>query len=638
MIENPKYKLCVVVVNYNVEYFLDQCLESVYKAANNVAVEIIVVDNNSVDGSLQMVKTKYPECTIIANNENVGFSKANNQAIARSSSEYILLLNPDTVVQEDSLDKIIDFMEANPTAGGLGVRMIDGKGIFLPESKRGLPTPGVAFYKIFGLSSLFPRSKMFGHYHMGHLSESETNQVDILSGAFMLLRKKTLDDIGLLDENFFMYGEDIDLSYRITKGGYKNYYFADTSIIHYKGESTKKSSVNYVFVFYKAMIIFAKKHFTGKSAWFFSSLINLAIYFRATIAICLRFLKRIFLPSIDFLYVVGGLYALTNYWKMSDIEFPEDLIQYSIPIYAATWLATSFFNGGYDYPVKLYKLFKGVFIGTLLIILAYAILPKSLQFSRLFIFVGATWVFLYYVLSRLFLHFASKKRFNLRVESKRSFAVIGTSQEFQRLKELLIQITGKTKDIVHVPADELNRVKAKEFNELIFCSSDCNYKDIIDWMIELNQYDIDFKIAPNNVNHLIGSNSIDKAGELYILNINTLVSKENKRKKRLFDFICSLGLIVISPFIVFFYKRKTNLIKSLFQILIGKKSFIGFSDAVSKKDVRLPKIKPGILSPADSLGSYDESIHEKLNLLYSRDYSMRKDFSILLKSWKKLDK
>ena len=355
-------------------------------------------------------------------------------------------------------------------------------------------------------------------------------------------------------------------------------------------------------------------------------------------AICLRFIKRIFLPSIDFLYVVGGLYALTNYWKMSDIEFPEDLIQYSIPIYAATWLATSFFNGGYDYPIKLYKLFKGVFIGTLLIILAYAILPKSLQFSRLFIFVGAAWVFLYYVLSRVFLHFASKKRFNLRVEGKRRFAIIGGYQEFQRLEELLSQITGKTKEITHIPVSELNKKTAKDFDELIFCSSDCTNKNIIEWMTELNQYDIDYKIAPKNVNHLIGSNSIDKAGELYILNINALISKENKRKKRLFDLVCSFGLIVISPFILFLYTRKLNLIISLFLILIGKKSFVGFSDVVSKRDVRLPKIKPGILSPADSLGGNDESIHEKLNLLYSRDYSMRKDFSILLKSWKKLDK
>ena len=187
-----------------------------------------------------MLADRHPDVTLIANKENVGFSKANNQAIEQSSGEYVLLLNPDTVVAEDTFEKVIKFMDNHPESGGLGVHMIDGKGAFLPESKRGLPKPAVAFYKIFGLSSIFPKSKRFSHYHLGHLPVSETNEIDILSGAFMLMRKEALDKVGLLDENFFMYGEDIDLSYRIQLGGYKNYYFADTSIIHYKGESTKK--------------------------------------------------------------------------------------------------------------------------------------------------------------------------------------------------------------------------------------------------------------------------------------------------------------------------------------------------------------------------------------------------------------
>src|SRR5690606_33508903 len=206
------------------------------------------------------------------------------QAIHLSQGKYVLLLNPDTVVEEDTFEKVINFMDQHPDAGGLGVRMLDGKGKFLPESKRGLPTPMVAFYKIFGVSKLFPKSKKFGQYHLGHLSEFETNEVEILCGAFMLMRAEALEKVGLLDEAFFMYGEDIDLSYRIIKGGYKNYYFPETRIIHYKGESTKKSSVNYVFVFYRAMVIFAEKHFSQKHAKMFSFLINFAIYLRAGLA------------------------------------------------------------------------------------------------------------------------------------------------------------------------------------------------------------------------------------------------------------------------------------------------------------------------------------------------------------------
>ena len=238
-------KLSVIIVNYNVKYFLEQCLHSVQKALGKLEGEVWVVDNNSVDGSVEMVQQKFPTVKIIANTDNKGFSKANNQAIRQANGEYILLLNPDTVVEEDTFSKVIQFMDSHPEAGGLGVKMIDGSGKFLPESKRGLPTYDVAFYKIFGLSALFPKSKTFGRYHLGYLDDSKIHEVDILAGAFMLLRKSILEKTGLLDEDFFMYGEDIDLSYRILKAGAKNYYFPETRIIHYKGESTKKSSVNF---------------------------------------------------------------------------------------------------------------------------------------------------------------------------------------------------------------------------------------------------------------------------------------------------------------------------------------------------------------------------------------------------------
>lgn len=282
-------KLSVIIVNYNVKYFLEQCLYSVIKAIKDIEGEIIVVDNNSVDGSCGMMHEKFSDIHLIENKKNTGFSYANNQAIRISKGEYVLLLNPDTVVEEDTFKKVVDFMDKTPDAGGLGVKMIDGNGDFLPESKRGLPTPLVAFFKIFGLSRLFPKSKIFAKYHLGYLDKNEIHSIDVLAGAFMLLRKSALDKVGILDEDYFMYGEDIDLSYRIIKGGYKNYYFPETTIIHYKGESTKKGSINYVRVFYNAMIIFARKHFSKQNANTFSFLINLAIYFRAFLSLISRF-------------------------------------------------------------------------------------------------------------------------------------------------------------------------------------------------------------------------------------------------------------------------------------------------------------------------------------------------------------
>ena len=224
-------KLTVVIVNYNVRFFLEQCLLSVEKAMRNVQGEVYVVDNNSVDGSVEMVAERFPWVRLIANRENTGFSRANNQAMRVAKGEYVLLLNPDTVVEEDTFKKVIDFMDTHPDAGGLGVKMVDGKGIFLPESKRGLPSPETSFYKIFGISKLFPRSARFNRYHLGHLNNDETHEIEIISGAFMLMRKSALDKVGLLDEDFFMYGEDVDLSWRIILGGWKNYYYPGTRII-----------------------------------------------------------------------------------------------------------------------------------------------------------------------------------------------------------------------------------------------------------------------------------------------------------------------------------------------------------------------------------------------------------------------
>jgi len=286
-------KLSIIIVNYNVKHYLEQCLVSVSNALKGIDSEIFVVDNNSNDGSQQMLLQKFPIIHHILNTENFGFSKANNQALKIAKGEYALLLNPDTLVEEDTFLKIIQFMDTHPEAGGLGVKMINGKGAYLPESKRGFPTPITAFYKFAGFARLFPKSKKFNKYHLGNLNNNKTQEIEVLSGAFMLLRKSVLDKIGFLDEAFFMYGEDIDLSYRITIAGFKNYYFPETQIIHYKGESTKKSSINYVLVFYKAMLIFANKHFSKNSYKSLFFLINTAIYFKAFFALSLRFITYI---------------------------------------------------------------------------------------------------------------------------------------------------------------------------------------------------------------------------------------------------------------------------------------------------------------------------------------------------------
>lgn len=274
--------ISIIIVNYKVKYFLQQCLLSVRKATAHVSAEIFVVDNNSQDHSVEYLKPLFPEVHFIENTENVGFAKANNQAIRLASGKYILLLNPDTLLGEEVLARTIRFMDEHPDAGGVGVKMIDGKGGFLPESKRSMPTPWVSFCKIFGLSALFPDSRVFGRYTLGYLSSDEIHAIDVLAGAYMLLRREALDKAGLLDENFFMYGEDIDLSYRITCAGYRNYYLPE-KILHYKGESTPKHTIRYVKIFYEAMDIFFKKH-NPHSSFLYGVVIRFAIMLRASLA------------------------------------------------------------------------------------------------------------------------------------------------------------------------------------------------------------------------------------------------------------------------------------------------------------------------------------------------------------------
>jgi N-acetylglucosaminyl-diphospho-decaprenol L-rhamnosyltransferase len=276
-------QLSVIIVNYNVKYFLEQCLCSVKKAMEQVGqpathggpiqTEVFVVDNHSTDDSIGYLSGRFPFVQFIANTENLGFARANNQALLQCRGKYILFLNPDTILPEDCFLQCLSFMEAHTDTGALGVHMIDGSGNYLPESKRGFPSPWVSFCKMSGLTRLFPASPLFARYYLGHLSPESIHPVDVLSGAFLWVRKEVLDKTGGFDERFFMYAEDIDLSYRIQQAGYQNYYLPAPAIIHFKGESTRRDA-RYVKLFYTAMIQFVQKHYRGLSAWWYTKLLQ----------------------------------------------------------------------------------------------------------------------------------------------------------------------------------------------------------------------------------------------------------------------------------------------------------------------------------------------------------------------------
>ncbi|MDR2011096.1 MAG: glycosyltransferase family 2 protein [Bacteroidales bacterium] len=651
-------KLSVVIVNYNVKHFLEQCLNSVLASAKFVETEIFVVDNNSVDGSCSMIKSKFPQVKLIENKKNYGFSYANNQAIKEASGEYILLLNPDTVIEEKTLKTVTVFMDEHSDAGGLGVKMIDGKGRFLPESKRGLPTPAVAFYKIFGLSKLFPRSKKFGQYHLTYLNKEKTHVVDVLSGAFMLLRKEVLDKIGVLDESFFMYGEDIDLSYRITLAGYKNYYYPETTIIHYKGESTKKGSVNYVLIFYNAMIIFAKKHFSKKRAGLFSILINIAIYLRAGLAILYRFIRNIITPVIDSLVILSGFLIISPLWseyKFGDENaYPHDLFVFAITSYIIIWIISLIFTGGYDRPVKLKNVYQGIITGAILILVVYSLLPLEMRFSRALILLGSAWVVLFIPLIRLLLHFTKRSIFKVNLPGKKRVAIVGKKKESSNLVSLLNNNNPKIKIIAFVNPDEKESdsffmgnlsqlddiVKINKIDEIIFCIKNMQSQQVISTMLKLNNSKLDYKIASSDGFSVIGSNSISSTGELYNIDINSIAKPENSRKKRLLDIFVSFLLIIFLPVMVFLVPHPWQMIKNLFSVFFGTKTFVSYSRSSAIDTSLLPKLKKGIFSPVSALRKTDisPSLEERLNLMYAKDYSILHDLNIIRKSWKELGK
>lgn len=645
-------RLSVIIVNYNVRHFLEQALGSVRRAMQGIEGDVWVVDNNSVDDSVRMVREKFPEVRLIANTDNPGFAVANNQAIRQSAGEYVLLLNPDTLVEEDTFHKCIAFMDAHPEAGALGVKLIDGSGKYLPESKRGFPTPWVAFCKTLGLSAFFPKSRWFNQYYLGHLDPNETHAVDVLVGAFMFMRRGALDQSGLLDEAFFMYGEDIDLSYRIIQAGYKNYYFPDTQIIHYKGESTKKGSLNYVKTFYQAMIIFTRKHFTGGSASLYVRMLQAAIWLRAGITLTRNFWQKIWLPALDGLAIYTGLLILKDFWANYFYEDPHwfkpNVLWFNFPLYILIWLGTTWLNGGYDQRYDLRRLIRGLSLGTLILAAVYGFLDLDYRPSRALVLMGAVWAVCVTVGIRFLVHFIQYRSLNVGQNQRANLAIIGSAAESSRVKGLLDQ-AGLVKNYIGYvlpglgsddpsalgTAGQLDEiVRIYRINELIFCSRDLRAQDILSWMTRLGP-GISYKIAPEESLSIIGSSNKNEPGELYTIDIQYNIAQPGQRRnKRVFDLGICMLLLVSAPIWLGLSPRRKRLAGGWWPVLRGKKTWVGYAHTAQKQP--LPAIKRSVFSPLDALHGIqpNEPTIGRLNYFYAKDWSVWRDLDVLLGSLK----
>jgi GT2 family glycosyltransferase len=640
-------KLSVIIVNYNVRYYLEQALVSAIKACEGVDAEIIVVDNASIDGSNKMMLARFPEVRYIYLDQNTGFSKGNNIGIKASEGDYVLLLNPDTLVAEDAIKLALQRMDEDELIGGLGVHMIDGSGKFLPESKRGLPTPLTAFFKVFGFSTLFPLSKRFGKYHLSYLNKEDEHEVEVLSGAFMMMRRSALDKAGLLDEAFFMYGEDIDLSYRLIKAGYKNLYYPKSRIIHYKGESTKKGSVNYVFVFYRAMIIFAKKHFEKGQASTFGFLINMAIYFRALLAIIRRFFGKVWQAMLDGSIAFFSFYLATQWYaNFAGKNFELPFLTTSLFTYAAVTAIVLVYANVYDSNYKIERLFKGWLIALLVLLGIYALLPESYRFSRAVILIGTivslaggiTWRKILSVVNDGSDDKSSAGQRILVVGNERSLKDIMEFLESHALQPRFVAgISLKSASVY--PLDFLSHlgelqsaVTVFKIDQVIFDLNVVTYSEMIKTMEACNELNIDFKMASGDPIFITGSQDVIsekevlKVGELRMINVQAI-----NRLKRTLDLFIFPVLFLALPVLLLISDEKRGVFLNMWALFTGKKTLVGLDPRGHHP--LLPKLANGIVYPDMNIiipVQAEKQLTQK-NLAYLKHYSPWGDIGLFFR-------
>lgn len=622
--------ISVIIVNYNVRLFLEQTINSVIGSIGDFSFEIIVVDNDSKDNSVEYIKSQisYP-INFIVNTENVGFAKANNQGIKVAQGKYILLLNPDTVVQQDTLANCLAFANSHNDIGAIGVRMVDGKGEYLPESKRAIPTPLNSFWKLTGVSRLFPRSSFFSSYNLGNIGHNEDAEVEVLCGAFMFMPSKVIREVGLLDEDYFMYGEDIDLSYKIKKAGYKIWYLGSSSIIHYKGQSTQKSSFAYVNTFYNAMSIFAEKHYNSSKLLMF--IISFAIALRQLSSLLKRVTKYLFPIILDALIFFIGFIVIKNLWA----EFKFDNVDYyhgtqitlNIIIYVLIWISSIWMLRSYHY-YNDSKIFSAAsFFGLLVILIGYGLLPESWRTSRAIILLGWIWILFAGNLWRWVYRKVIKKE-----TTQKRIGIVGNSMEAERTRLIIYKALGDQIFTQQLEPTKLNHSyldAQREFhqlNEIVFCLKDISLDKVLDLMSQ-KRLGLTYKLLGDKSLNIIGSNKSNLKGEVYGLDIEYQLSDElNLYYKRIVDIIFGFAFILLYPLLLISRKFRNNFsFSQLIKVLLGKMSLVGYGMDDNQTGT-LPQIKRGCIE-IRNIG-IDTDLEAK-NTSYALHYTPWRDIVIL---------
>ena len=664
----------VVIVTYNVREFLEQALRSVERASAGLEVETWVVDNDSADGSLEMVRERFPDVRVIANEENVGFATANNQAIRQAAGRHVLVLNPDTILQEDTLRTLVAFMDARPDAGAVGCRILNPDGTFAPESRRGFPTPAVAFYRIAGLSKLFPQSPRFGRYNLTYLPLDEVCEVDALSGSCMMVRRDAVlpgpepgvesagpglpRAAGLLDEAFFMYGEDLDWCYRIQQAGWRIYYTPDTQIVHYKGESTKKGDLRYVMLFYGAMLRFVEKHVTHRegAGWAdrlaSSTLalgIRLGIVARAALAALGRVGRAVASPVADGALAWAALAATALAWSRADgFAFEAPYYGVVLPAYAAALVSGIGIAGGYRRPGRIRPVLAGAGLAGLAVA-ALAFFVPTLAFSRAVVGLGLG------VAAALLL----ARRLRTRAERRqpRRALLVGAGAEADRLQRLLDEhargsvVVGYVADrgdgglegVPHVgrPRQLKDLARLHGADDVVFAADSLTNTSILDGMRTLRELPVQLKILASGRDRIIGKASVEDYAAPLQAAERTVAPLRPAWSRRVVELPVASALVLLGPALRSLARaRPTPRLRRLAAVaakmpgvLAGRRALVGY-DTDGPHPPAAWGLAPGVVSVLDTRGPRPRTITEahRAYWFYARHQSAWLDVEILLRA------
>lgn len=639
-------KVSVIIVSYNVQYFLELCLHSVIRSLKNIESEIIVIDNNSSDNSCQLVIEKFQSVTLIANKNNTGFSKANNQGLEISTGEYIHFLNPDTVVGEDFYIKTLSYLDNHHNVGCLGPRLIDGRGMYAMDSKKSFPAFWTSVYKLTGLSKFFPKSPYFNKYYAAHVGEQETAPVDILSGCCLLVRRSAMmASGGGFDESYFMYCEDVDLCHRIGLHGYQNIYFPQVNVIHYKGESTRKLSYRYMKIFYEAHAHFVKKYYPKNLGIIYIAALRSVLALRNLLNWIKHLLSLFKMFILDVLLLTIVTIAIKNFWFDSIVQNqPESNTVFvkTFPVFIFIWMISLFFSGAYDKPFSLFKTGRGMVLGTVAVLAGYGLMPLEFRYSRgIVLFSGMTGTMVI-LMTRWLLSLMNWIKLVPRGKLDYKAAIIGNKDEYNESLSILkknlynLEIIGRVSETSHFNDEDLGSItdlhqiqKLFRINELIFNSDSLTYNTIMDQM-EKCAPDAFYKIHVNGSVAIVGSNNSRHHAEEFSLNNRyNIGTASNKRNKRLIDLLTASLLILMFPFTLFKIKDKRGLLKNVWQIIIGKKTWVGYNQTKLNLS-HLPNLKPAVLPPyIITEYNIDGANKNRLADQYAQNYNILDDLRII---------